>query len=243
MRFATTLFEIASGSTNPQSFWTSALGLIGQQVRFEAAAFVLGPEVGRHGASIVGKDQATIRYVRLFAANHERFQADLARGQVAIDRHGAYLDHDVYSLRDRSTLAFFSEIVRPQRITSQIIARPAFRGRVQGALHIERIGRGTRLSLRELERVQAMLPLLTLAHAAVAAPPAASLSAATEDRLANLTAREREVAQLVARGLRNREIATLLGISPHTVHNQLARIYEKTGTAGRVELTVLWRDE
>jgi RNA polymerase sigma factor (sigma-70 family) len=47
------------------------------------------------------------------------------------------------------------------------------------------------------------------------------------ERLARLTAREREVLDLVAAGRHNREIAAALGISPRTVEVYKARMMEK----------------
>jgi len=54
-----------------------------------------------------------------------------------------------------------------------------------------------------------------------------------------LTAREREVARLVASGARNREIATTLGISVRTVENHLRNVYEKLGVSSRGRLITL----
>lgn len=51
-----------------------------------------------------------------------------------------------------------------------------------------------------------------------------------------LTAREREVAALVARGLTNREAAEKLGVSPATVKAHVANILAKLGLHGRTEL-------
>jgi two-component system nitrate/nitrite response regulator NarL len=52
----------------------------------------------------------------------------------------------------------------------------------------------------------------------------------------NLTKREAEVADLVAEGFQNNEIAQQLTLSSHTVKNYLYRIYEKIGLSSRVEL-------
>jgi DNA-binding NarL/FixJ family response regulator len=54
-----------------------------------------------------------------------------------------------------------------------------------------------------------------------------------------LTAREREVLQLMAEGLQNRTIATRLSISPHTVKFHVASILAKLGAASRTEAVTL----
>jgi two-component system, NarL family, nitrate/nitrite response regulator NarL len=53
-----------------------------------------------------------------------------------------------------------------------------------------------------------------------------------------LTARERQVVQLVAAGCSNDRIAERLQIRPQTVKNQLSRIYAKMGVSTRVQLAV-----
>lgn len=53
-----------------------------------------------------------------------------------------------------------------------------------------------------------------------------------------LTPRERELAALVASGLRNREIASRLGISEGTAKLHLYNVYKKLGVANRVELAI-----
>jgi DNA-binding NarL/FixJ family response regulator len=53
-----------------------------------------------------------------------------------------------------------------------------------------------------------------------------------------LSQREDEVANLVAEGMSNREIAQKLKVVEHTVSNYLFRIYEKLGISSRVELVL-----
>jgi DNA-binding NarL/FixJ family response regulator len=53
-----------------------------------------------------------------------------------------------------------------------------------------------------------------------------------------LTKREEEVVHLVEDGLTNRQIAVKLGLSEHTVRNNLFRIYDKLGVSTRVELAL-----
>ncbi len=55
-------------------------------------------------------------------------------------------------------------------------------------------------------------------------------------RLAALTAREREVLELAAKGLHAKEIGTALGISPRTVEVHKTRIMEKLGARNLAEL-------
>ena len=51
-----------------------------------------------------------------------------------------------------------------------------------------------------------------------------------------LTKRQDELVNLAAEGLPNSQIAQKLGVTEHTVHNYLFRIYEKLGIASRTEL-------
>jgi DNA-binding CsgD family transcriptional regulator len=51
-----------------------------------------------------------------------------------------------------------------------------------------------------------------------------------------LTAGERRVAELAARGLTNREVAAELFVSPKTVDANLSRVYRKLGISSRAEL-------
>jgi DNA-binding CsgD family transcriptional regulator len=55
-----------------------------------------------------------------------------------------------------------------------------------------------------------------------------------------VTARERELCELLALGYQNREIAAALGTSPHTVRNQLARLFDKVDVTTRAELVGRW---
>ena len=62
------------------------------------------------------------------------------------------------------------------------------------------------------------------------------------DPLEALSARERAVASLAQRGLRNKEIADELGLTEGTVKVHLHKVFEKLGVRGRTELILLAQD-
>jgi DNA-binding CsgD family transcriptional regulator len=61
-------------------------------------------------------------------------------------------------------------------------------------------------------------------------------------RLHGLSARQREVAQLLISGLRTDQIAAHLHISPHTLHDHVKAIFSKLRVQGRAELMALVSD-
>ena len=85
-------------------------------------------------------------------------------------------------------------------------------------------------------------------HASLPGPPATAGSRSSSSRQRararrrvrletfGATAREREVATLLARGLSRAEIADTLVISPYTVEDHVKSLYEKLGVASRQEL-------
>lgn len=88
-----------------------------------------------------------------------------------------------------------------------------------------------------LQAVQAGLwsgdPALTNGLLAFAADPA------EDENLESLTPREREVLQLLARGLANKQIAAQLGLSENTVKFHISSVYAKLGAGNRAEAVTL----
>ncbi|MGZ8579589.1 MAG: LuxR C-terminal-related transcriptional regulator, partial [Actinomycetota bacterium] len=60
-----------------------------------------------------------------------------------------------------------------------------------------------------------------------------------EQRATPLSKREREILQKVADGSTTRQVATELGISPHTVKTHLERIFEKLGANDRAQAVAI----
>lgn len=61
---------------------------------------------------------------------------------------------------------------------------------------------------------------------------------ASPDTLEPLSARERDVLRLIARGLENAEIGQELGISPRTAKNHVSRILAKLGLPNRIQAAI-----
>ena len=226
-RFALELAEMAQQLTDSSKF---ALGVL---ERFDAAlgvdsAMYMGIRPPRRPWAQVNKGPH-MALIRRFVARPDRYASELERGRDAARRGGgAYLDHQVFSAAERSELPFFVELIRPQGITSQLVGLVQLRGQPLAAVHLCRHGHSRRFGARELAYYRSLAPLLGLAHAVFDAP--------AKPRTDALSAHEREIASLVARGLRNREIAALMGSSPNTIRNQLHRIFAKVGVVGRTEL-------
>jgi pimeloyl-ACP methyl ester carboxylesterase/DNA-binding CsgD family transcriptional regulator len=68
-------------------------------------------------------------------------------------------------------------------------------------------------------------------------------AAAEAGLVGELTAREREILDLIAQGLANARISQQLGISPHTLRNHITSIFDKMGAATRAEAIVKAREE
>jgi two-component system, NarL family, response regulator LiaR len=69
-----------------------------------------------------------------------------------------------------------------------------------------------------------------------------SFSAPPSDNglLAELTTRENEILDMLSRGLRYRQIATTLHLSPDTVHSHAKNVYRKLGVASKTEAAMIW---
>ena len=81
--------------------------------------------------------------------------------------------------------------------------------------------------------------LMDRVEEALAASRTAGVSAAVTERLATLSAREREVLDLILEGKMNKVIADCLGISMRTVEVHRAHIFDKMSVKTAVELARL----
>ncbi len=65
-----------------------------------------------------------------------------------------------------------------------------------------------------------------------------SLESVPQEAVETLTPRELDIIRLLGVGLGNKEIASRLGVAVTTVRTHLNRVYDKLGSASRVELAL-----
>lgn len=99
-----------------------------------------------------------------------------------------------------------------------------------------------RLLLECIRKVHAGERWLEMGSIRLALEKILQREASVEQLQQRLTARELQIVKMVAEGLRNKEVASNLGITEGTVKMHLHAIYEKLDIAGRVELTMYARD-
>ena len=234
--FAGALAEVARSCPDASALRQWTLAQISALLPFDSAIF-LGARLDEAPSSI-NKEEFRHLYWN-YARNPERYRRGLGRGARAAQARGAYLDTEVFSADERRNLPLYAEMVRPQRIASQIVAWPTFRGRSTGMIYLCRHGAG-RFRGRDLDRMLRLLPIIALSHAALASiatepgPPAEAVGVADA-----LSTRERDVALYASVGMTSREIGALLGTSLHTVNKQIASAYRKLGVSKRAELSWL----
>ena len=92
------------------------------------------------------------------------------------------------------------------------------------------------LALKAKAQQQKQTPAQTFAQSA---PPSPTIAQPGSEMLDTLSDRERELAEWVAEGLTNKEIALRMGLSVNTVQNYLKRVFAKTGVRSRTELALM----
>ncbi|WP_158243244.1 helix-turn-helix transcriptional regulator [Acidimangrovimonas sediminis] len=120
--------------------------------------------------------------------------------------------------------AVFREVLAPDNLYRVLALYIASDQGEVGRLTMLRSRKSPPFSPREIELLAALRPHL----ARFFRRPAAALPA--------FTPRETEVAQLIARGCSDRDVARILGIAYYTVRTHLKNALEKSGCANRTEL-------
>jgi DNA-binding CsgD family transcriptional regulator len=134
--------------------------------------------------------------------------------------------------------SFWNEIVDGAELPAELkgLAEGAQNGApgIRRSLIMERIGERLRIEVTAVGKGRTQLHLWREGiPTALPTPGEPTIAPTAAD---GLTQREREVALLVADGLRSREVAERLGIASQTVKSHLKTIFDKLGVRNRVEL-------
>jgi DNA-binding CsgD family transcriptional regulator len=177
---------------------------------------------------------------QIIRQNHWRYATEMSRDELAQLGERFSLDTELFPTGRRERMSVYHDFMRPNRQAGFIARYWPMDGQLWGF----GMSRGYRtFSADDRRRLDAIFPHLRAALRAGRWLASGERVRQHDGAQWSLTAVERRTTSLVVRGLTNSEAASLLGVSPHTVRNTLARIFEKVGVSRRSELAFIMRDE
>ncbi|HEV8403496.1 MAG TPA: LuxR C-terminal-related transcriptional regulator [Candidatus Limnocylindrales bacterium] len=191
----------------------------------------------------LGRALASLGAVERRRAELEAARTHLAAGFAELRAYGAQLD-SIDCLEELGGVALdagelgrgttFLAVARALRDATAVEPREIDRDRLMEDIERARDGQSPRVFADAWERGRTMSfsEIAVFATSDDPAPPRRRRRASTDQ----LTIREREVADLVAEGLTNRQIGTALFVSPGTVRMHVERILGKLGLTSRVQI-------
>jgi DNA-binding CsgD family transcriptional regulator len=222
------ILEIAQGAADAAAFEREALARIERAVGFDVAFFAAKPETS---ITQVGFTRAAFEACLPRMPAYERELAPLK--EAALARRGVAIDTEVLGARRRE-LRYFRELAAPVGGRHSLMAYLVLRGAVMGGVMLGRCGGAFSDAARAT--MEQALPALAVARASFAGGMRTARAARVP---AALTARERDVLEYLCLGFTNGEIARACGTAPHTVRNQLVRVFQKLGASTRAEAVAI----
>jgi DNA-binding CsgD family transcriptional regulator len=228
--------DIALASPGRDSFREQLLAYLDRVIGFEIASVGHTLDGVQCDLYTVGLDDSAARQ-RMW-----KYLGELEPQEVeASFRARPVLDTEILSKSRMDQLSMYREYWRPLRIG--VLMSAAWQNRFGAfVLLLGRAGTPARFRESEIDLLARCLPQIRLSEALMSGAEESGFECWS--RRVGLSCREREVVALVARGLRNSEIADVLQISPCTVRNQLAVVFRKAEVTTRAELVsaMHWRD-
>jgi DNA-binding CsgD family transcriptional regulator len=233
-RDAGAVSEMALGAASLADFEQACFAYMKPLIGFDTACSVWSSHDGavRHVSAIEYSDAQLL-------LDFPRFMGELSPGELlgfAAERPA--LDVNIVTPQRRARLAVYRELLDPLGVSLFVTNVWQSRFGVFG-FHFARTGPLRPFCTDELGRMNQIIPSLKLGQALLASDAREIRALSAADRWIfdwRLSAREREIAALVARGFRNAEVAALLRISANTVRNHLAAIFRKAEVSTRAEL-------
>lgn len=158
-----TLLELSTLCRGREEFRTELLRWLDRVVGFDTALVgrpeVLGPE----GPRILHFEP---QFVAQFAQDPQRYAPALGKIIEASASLGRTVrDVDVYSIAERGTLPFYTELIGPKGSRVMALGTLVANGAVHGSVQISRASRGAVFRDRELRVLDEALPVVALAEA------------------------------------------------------------------------------
>ncbi|MFZ5893656.1 MAG: response regulator transcription factor [Myxococcota bacterium] len=229
------VIALGVASLSAQEFLRKGCTLLSRTIGADAQ---LGIVQGEHGWSAQHVDGVSADVLEQLRARWKAYRTELAPVFNVAREQGAAVDNEVMG-EQLARSAYYREIMAVQGAKADAIVMLTRRELVLGALVL---GRRKRFSKAEQGVLAKLAPALALGLAAVqreaparSAEPGELSDAATS----SLSPRERELVALVCLGYTNKEIAHACGLSPHTVRNRLASVFERLHVSTRAELAGL----
>jgi DNA-binding CsgD family transcriptional regulator len=226
----------AAGATNLAEYRAQVLVQLGRLVRFDAALMhALSPRVPLQTAAVQGIDP---RVLARSARRWDELADILSPLQQIANQHLVATDAEALPARSRARRRLDDLVLRPFGQRSLCIMHLVVQGRVVAAvvLMARRIKAFSRIEVARLRQVAPLIAVGDALHQRLSAAPAASVATRLACVDQRLSPRQRQIVEHVALGHSNREIASALGLSPHSVRNHLVRIFEATGAANRADV-------
>lgn len=224
------IVDLAQSGLSVDDFAAEVLGVLDSSFGVDNA-FAIRCEAGAPLIAHNADSELSELAARTLDYRTTKYAADLMPAFTTSERRGGCLDSEFFpSERSKLDSPYFREVLAPVGARSMMLLCASWKGRPLLRLTLNRHGMQC-FRKEDLERALHLLPTL---EASVVASMANDIAQAPSP----LTAREKEISELVARGLTNGQIATVLGTSAFTVRNQLSRIFEKLHLESRTELAV-----
>ena len=243
MNIESKLAKLATQAASHRAYREGALALLREVIPFDGALMhALSPRVPLETAAIVGIDPLRVAQTR---PGWDAIAVELGRLRDLANEKLAASDQEAFPLSSDTGQAmrarFYELALKPFGAQSLLIAHLIVRDEVHGAVLLT--GRMTNtFSEAHLQTLRALAPTLAvgdLLHAQLDNTQRASTPVTLRCTDGRLTARQREIVELVAHGHTNDAIASALGISTNTVRNHLATICAVLGAANRADVVRL----
>jgi DNA-binding CsgD family transcriptional regulator len=230
-RDAGVISELALSATSLAEFEQECFSYLRPLVGFDTACSVWSSHAGAVlGVSVLGYGRAQLE------RDFPGYMSELSPAELlAFAAERPALDVDVLTPRRRDRLTVYRELLDPLGVSQFVTNVWHLRSGVFG-FHFARTRPAQRFRAAQLACLEQIVPSMKVGQALLAAGEHPARGELGWIAAWGLSAREREIAALVARGFRNAEIAALLRISANTVRNRLARIFRKADVSTRAEL-------